>query len=102
MLHLLSAISKYTMIFIMALYSYYSFRALSVHSREEWAERLYKKQTALVMLLFINGYVVIIMHTLYAADESGEGTTVAAAQQMIVLFLAQLVLLRIIFIIYNV
>ena len=101
MLHLLTTISKFTMIFIMALYTYYSYSALSPRIKEERANRLYRMQTLLVMLLFINGYVVIIMHTLYAADESGEGTSVAAAQQMIVLFLAQLVLLRIIFIIYK-
>ena len=99
MLHLLTSISKFTMIFIMALYTYLSFKALSPGRGEGSMLRLYKKQTALVMLLFINGYIVIIMHTLYTATE--EGSSVAAARQMLILFLAELVLLRIIFIIYK-
>ena len=100
MLHLLTTISKFTMIFIMALYTYYSYSALSPRISDERAHRLYRMQTILVMLLFINGYIVILMHTLYGGD-TGEVTSVAAAQQMLVLFLAELVLLRIIFIIYK-
>ena len=100
MLHLLTSISKFTMIFIMALYTYLSYKALSPGRGEESMIKLYKKQTALVMLLFINGYIVIILHTLYTTTKEG-ASTVAAAQQMLILFLAELVLLRIIFIIYK-
>ncbi len=67
---------------------------------QESSAGLYKKQTALVMLLFINGYIVILMHTLYQNGE-GEASSVTAAQMMLVLFLAELVLLRILFIIYK-
>ncbi len=67
---------------------------------EERSFLLYKKQTALVFLLFINGYVVILMHTLYSGGDEVV-TSVAAAQQMLILCLAELVLLRIIFIIYK-
>ncbi|MCR5099410.1 MAG: FtsW/RodA/SpoVE family cell cycle protein [Lachnospiraceae bacterium] len=84
----------------MALYTYFSYQALMPQKSEEKSQLLYKKQTALVMLLFINGYIVILMHTLYSGG-SEEVTSVSVAQQMLVLFLAQLVLLRIIFIIYK-
>ena len=99
MLHLLTTISKFTMIFIMAIYTYFSYQALLPGKSEEKTRLLYLKQTVLVMLLFINGYIVIIMNTLYAATEEDGGSTAAAAR-MLVLFLAELVLLRIIFIIY--
>ena len=91
MLHLLTTISKFTMIFIMALYTFYSYRALSPRISEERSDRLYRMQTSLVMLLFINGYIVILLHTLYGEAEEG-ATSVSAAQQMLVLFLAELVL----------
>ncbi len=88
------------MIFIMAIYTYYSYQALMPQKNEERSVLLYKKQTALVFLLFINGYIVILMHTLYSGGDE-EVTSVAAAQQMLILCLAELVLLRIIFIIYK-
>ncbi len=88
------------MIFIMALYTYFSYRVLMPNKSEEKSMLLYRKQTALVMLLFINGYIVILLHTLYSGGTE-EITSVSAAQQMLVLFLAELVLLRIIFIIYK-
>ena len=100
MLHLLTTISKFTMIFIMAIYTYFSYKALMPKKNEEKNLLLYKKQTALVILLFINGYVVILMHTLYSGGNE-EVTSVSMAQQMLILFLAELVLLRIIFIIYK-
>ncbi len=100
MLHLLTTISKFTMIFIMALYTYFSYKALMPKKNEEKSLLLYKKQTALVILLFINGYVVILMHTLYSGGNE-EVTSVSMAQQMLILFLAELVLLRIILIIYK-
>ncbi len=88
------------MIFIMAIYTYFSYKALMPKKNEEKNLLLYKKQTALVILLFINGYVVILMHTLYSGGNE-EVTSVSMAQQMLILFLAELVLLRIIFIIYK-
>ncbi|MCD8046871.1 MAG: FtsW/RodA/SpoVE family cell cycle protein [Clostridiales bacterium] len=58
MLHLITELSKYVMIFLFMIYTYYSFAVLSVKN-EERQNRMYRSQTTCMFLIHLDAFVVI-------------------------------------------
>lgn len=58
MLHLITEISKYVMIFLFMIYTYYSFAILGV-KKEARQQRMYKNQTSCMMLIHLDAYLVL-------------------------------------------
>ncbi|MCD8156485.1 MAG: FtsW/RodA/SpoVE family cell cycle protein [Clostridiales bacterium] len=58
MLHLITELSKYVMIFLFMICTYYSFAVLSVKN-EERQNRMYRSQTTCMFLIHLDAFVVI-------------------------------------------
>ncbi|MEI3338931.1 MAG: hypothetical protein V8R80_02415 [Eubacterium sp.] len=59
MIHLCTEISKYIMIILFAVYTYYSYAVLKVRN-EERQKRIYKSQTTCMFLIHLDAYVVLL------------------------------------------
>ncbi|MCD8217288.1 MAG: FtsW/RodA/SpoVE family cell cycle protein [Clostridiales bacterium] len=81
MLHLITESSKYVMIFLFMIYTYYSFAVLSVKN-EARQRRMYKSQTTCMMLIHLDAFLV-----LFAAQMQIKILIFYAAQVVFVLFL---------------
>ncbi len=81
MIHLITELSKYVMIFLFLIYTYYSFAILSV-KKEERQKRLYKSQTSCMLFFHADAFVV-----LFANNQDIRIALFYAAQLAFVLFL---------------
>lgn len=61
MVHLIVSVSRFTMLFMIAIYTYYCFAALKKNISERNQNRLYKKQTTLMYGLLINANLVLYL-----------------------------------------
>lgn len=61
MVHLIVSVSRFTMLFMIAIYTYYCFAALKKNISERNQKRLYKKQTTLMYGLLINANLVLYL-----------------------------------------
>jgi cell division protein FtsW (lipid II flippase) len=61
MVHMIVSISRFTLIFLMACYTYYCFAALRQRISEKRQTRIYKKQTRLIYGLLLNGNLVLYL-----------------------------------------
>lgn len=61
MVHIIVSVSRFTMIILMAIYTYYGFAALKSNISERRQQRLYRQQTSLMMLILINGNLVLFL-----------------------------------------
>ena len=61
MVHLIVSVSRFTMLFMIAIYTYYCFSALKKNISERNQNRLYKKQTTLMYGLLINANLVLYL-----------------------------------------
>ena len=66
MLHLITTISKYTILILFALYTYESFAVLRPGMKPKRKEWIYKKQKALTYLLLLNANAVLLCVTMDA------------------------------------
>ena len=64
MLHLITTISKYTILILFALYTYESFAVLRPGMKPKRKEWIYKKQKALTYLLLLNANAVLLCVTM--------------------------------------
>ena len=64
MVHLIVSVSRFSMLFMIAIYTYYCFATLKKNISERRQTRLYKKQTTLMYGLLINANLVLylVMH----------------------------------------
>ena len=87
MLHLITELSKYVMIFLFMIYTYYSFAVLGIR-REARQKRMYKSQTTCMILIHLMAYLVMF----------------AVEQQLRILFFyaAQVAFVLVVFLIYRV
>ena len=60
MLHLLVTISKFTIIFMFAFYTYLCFAALKNNLKQAKGEKIFKKQTKLIYLVCLNANAVLL------------------------------------------
>ncbi|MCD8108954.1 MAG: FtsW/RodA/SpoVE family cell cycle protein [Clostridiales bacterium] len=81
MLHLITELSKYVMIFLFMIYTYYSFAILGV-KKEARQLRMYKSQTSCMMMIHLDAFLV-----LFAAQKEIRYLIFYAAQVAFVLFL---------------
>ena len=81
MIHLCTEISKYIMIILFAVYTYYSYAVLKVRN-EERQKRIYKSQTTCMFLIHLDAYVVLL-----AADPGLEILIFCGARVAFVLLL---------------
>ena len=58
MLHLITELSKYVMIFLFMIYTYYSFAVLGIRN-EERQKRMYKSQTTCMVLIHLDAFLVL-------------------------------------------
>lgn len=61
MVHLIVSVSRFTMLFMIAIYTYYCFAVLKKNISERNQNRLYKKQTTLMYGLLINANLVLYL-----------------------------------------
>ncbi len=61
MVHIISSASRFSMLILMAIYTYYCFAALRSNVSANSQNRLYKKQTTLMYGLLINGNLVLYL-----------------------------------------
>ncbi len=66
MLHLITTISKYTIMIMFALYTYYCFAVLRTGMKPKHREWMYKKQKALTYLILLNTNAVLLCITMDA------------------------------------
>lgn len=64
MIHLITEFSKYLMIILLAVYTFYSYTVLKQKDGSFKAKRIYKRQTACIFLLHLDAYAVIFANTL--------------------------------------
>ncbi len=81
MVHLITEVSKYLMIFLFMIYTYYSFAVLGI-KKEERQKRMYKSQTACMLLIHLDANMV-----LFAAQLQWKYLYFYGAQVAFVLFL---------------
>ena len=87
MIHLCTEISKYIMIILFAVYTYYSYAVLKVRN-EERQKRIYKSQTTCMFLIHLDAYVVLL-----AADPG---------LKILIFYGAQVAFVLLLFLIYRV
>ena len=61
MVHLIVSVSRFSMLFMIAIYTYYCFATLKKNISERRQTRLYKKQTTLMYGLLINANLVLYL-----------------------------------------
>lgn len=81
MLHLITELSKYIMIFLFVIYTYYSFAVLGIKN-EAWQKRMYKSQTTCMFLLHLDAFFV-----LFAVKQELKYLIFYAVQLLFVLFI---------------
>ena len=63
MVHFFTSISRFTMIFLLAIFTYDSFAALRPKTTERARHSRYVRQTVFMYLILINGNLVIYLNT---------------------------------------
>lgn len=81
MIHLITELSKYVMIILFAIYTYYSYAVLVVKN-EERQKRMYKSQTTCMFLIHLDAFMV-----LFAVTEDVKILVFYGAQVLFILFL---------------
>lgn len=81
MLHLITELSKYVMVFLFMIYTYYSFAVLGIRN-EQRQDRMYKSQTTCMILIHLTAFLVI-----FAAEQQIRILIFYAAQVAFILFL---------------
>ena len=81
MIHLVTEISKYIMIILFAIYTYYSYSVLAI-SNEDRQKRIYKSQTTCMFLIHLDAYLV-----LFASQKDWKLLAFYVGQVLFVLFL---------------
>lgn len=81
MLHLITELSKYVMIILLVIYTYYSFAVLGV-KREDRQKRMYKSQITCMLLLHLDAFMVI-----FAVKQELKILIFYGAQILFILFL---------------
>lgn len=61
MVHLIVSVSRFSMLFMVAIYTYYCFAALKKNSSRKRQERIFKKQTTLIYEFLINANLVLYL-----------------------------------------
>ena len=87
MLHLITELSKYVMIFLFMIYTYYSFAVLGIRS-EERQKRMYKSQTTCMILIHLTANLV-----LFAVEQQ---------LKILIFYGAQVAFILVLFLIYRV
>lgn len=86
MVHIITELSKYTMLILFALYTYQGFAALRRNSSQKKQNRKYHRQIFYIFLIHANAYAVLLFSTQNA--------------ELIIFYLAQVVFFCVIFILY--
>ena len=81
MIHLITELSKYVMIILFAIYTWYSYVVLAVRN-EERQKRMYKTQTTCMFLIHLDAFMV-----LFAVTKELKVLIFYGAQVLFVLFL---------------
>ena len=81
MIHLITELSKYVMIILFAIYTWYSYVVLAVRN-EERQKRMYKTQTTCMYLIHLDAFMV-----LFAVTKELKVLIFYGAQVLFVLFL---------------
>ncbi len=63
MVHLITEFSKYLMIFLFCVYTFYSYAVLKHQEESPRAKRIYRHQTVCIFLLHLDAYAVIFANT---------------------------------------
>ena len=81
MLHIITGLSKYVMIFLFMIYTYYSFAVLGIRN-EQRQKRMYKSQTTCMALIHLTAFLV-----LFAVEQQLKILIFYAVQVAFLLFL---------------
>ncbi len=87
MVHLITELSKYLMIFLIMFYTYYSFAVLGVRD-EQRQKRMFRRQTTCMFLLHLDAYIVMF--------------GIAQEIRLLIFYAAQVLFVLFLFIMYRV